>query len=185
MARSCGRRGLLPPGDPGVARGSRRFSTKGTPVTVLGAAPRIADAYEAKSADERHLAELLKKLPEMQRVHERLEWHREAMRLCAKFQAVDDLGEAIDGLEGCAPLDTPEGRRLYEVLLGEKRAAYRDEKARLDHDVERSRWFSSIAQASAARLAPAELAELESELNRFREDYALTLAKCRGEGASC
>lgn len=136
-------------------------------------------AYEAQTPDERHLAALMERLPQMQQAQERLERHREARRLCDKFQAVDDLGTATDGLEAQEPLNTPEGRRLYEVLLKEKRAAYRDEKRRLDHDVAHSR-FSSVVEAHAACMEPAELAELEEELNRFREDYALTLSKCHG-----
>ena len=138
-----------------TTRATRETCSAGVP----GAAPQVAGAYEARTPDERHLAALMERLPQMQRV--------------------DDLGAAIDGLEAQEPLDTPEGRRLYTVLLNEKRAAYRDEKARLDRDVERS-GFASIVEAHAARLDPAELAELERELNRFREDYALTLAKCQG-----
>lgn len=158
-----------------TTRATRETCSAGVP----GAVPQVAGTYEARTPDERHLAALMERLPQMQRVQERLERHREARRLCEKFQAVDDLGAAIDGLEAQEPLDTPEGRRLYTVLLNEKRAAYRDEKARLDRDVERS-GFASIVEAHAARLDPAELAELERELNRFREDYALTLAKCQG-----
>lgn len=141
-------------------------------------APTVAGTYEALSADERHLAGLMEHLPRMQQIQEQLERHRDAMRLCEKFQTVDDLDEAIEGLEAQPPLNTPEAQRLYTVLLGEKRAAYRDEKRRLDHDVARSR-FANIMEAFSARLEPREVAELEGELNRFREDYALTLAKCQ------
>lgn len=161
-----------------TARATREACAAGVP----GAAPRAAGAYEARTPDERHLAALMERLPQMQQIQERLERHREARHLCEKFQAVDDLGSAIDELEAQEPLNTPEGRRLYTVLLNEKRAAYRDEKARLDHDVGRS-CFASIVEAHAACLEPAELAELEAELNRFREDYALTLAKCQGQEA--
>lgn len=138
----------------------------------------VTDAYEARTADERHLAALMERLPHIQQIQERLDRHRDAVRLCEKFQTVDDLGEAIDGLESQEPLNTPEGQRLYAVLLGEKRAAYHDEKRRLDHDVARSQ-FASIVEAFSARLETQEVAELEGELNRFREDYALTLAKCQ------
>ena len=138
-----------------------------------------AGAYEARTADERHLDALMEQLPAMQEVQGRLERHRAAVRLCEKFRGVDDLGCAIDEIEAQGPLNTPEARQLYDVLLAEKRAAYRDEKARLDSDVARSQ-FATVVEASAACLAPEEVRSLEEELNRFRDDYALTLAKCQG-----
>lgn len=137
-----------------------------------------AAPYQARTTDERHLAALMERLPRMEQVMERLQAHREACALWEKYQNVDDLGTAIDGLEAEKPLETPEAQRLYRILLDEKRAAYRDEKARLDHDMARSR-FASIIEADAARLEPEQARALEDELNRFREDYALTLAKCQ------
>ena len=134
--------------------------------------------YTAQTTAEEHLKQLMDKLGYYQEIQERLEAHRAARQILAKYAYVDDLEEAIDILEHQDPVHTQEGPRLHAVLLGEKRDSLGRERARFEHDLQRSR-FGTVAEASRACLSDQEVKRYEDELNSYREDYAFTLAKCQ------
>ena len=138
------------------------------------------DRYEAQTPAERHLRELLDELPRMQQVQSRLEAHHAACQLLSKHTGIEDLEGDIDELEAKDPQRSGVNPELYATLLKEKRAALERERARFAHDLDHSR-FSSIGEVIRARLADPLAHSLETELNRYREDYAFTLAKCQGE----
>ena len=131
-----------------------------------------------RTRTEMHMQELLDDLPHMEDIKDRLAAHREAAQLYAAYQCVEDLEQALEILESRDPAHTPEGPRLYGILLNEKRAALARERARLDHNLARSR-FSTIAEVSHALLPAPVVHSYEEELNRYRDDYAYTFARCQ------
>ena len=141
-----------------------------------------AECYGATTEAERHLRDLLDELPRMQRVQEQLETHREACRIVSKYQCVDDLEGDIEQLEAKDPLRCGIDPGLMSTLLQEKRSALKRERARFNHDLERSP-FDSLPHAVRSRLPEQVAMSLEAELNRYREDYAYTLARCQTEAA--
>ncbi len=136
------------------------------------------NGYEAQNPAERHLSELLDELPRMQQVQSRLEAHQTACQLLSKHAGIEDLEGDIEELEEKDPLRSGVSPKLYAALLREKRSALEREKTRFAHDLARSR-FTNIGEAIRARIADPLARSLEAELNRYREDYAFTLAKCQ------
>lgn len=134
------------------------------------------DAYEAQSAAERHMQELLDRLPRMQEIQARLEAHHAAGQILAKYACVDDLEGDIEELEARDPSRDGVNPELLARLIKEKRDSLARERARLDHDLAESR-FANVPLAAQARIPQAEALALEEELNRYREDYAYTLAR--------
>ncbi len=135
-------------------------------------------AYEAQSATERHMQELLDQLPRMQGIQERLEAHHAAGQILEKYAYVDDLEGDIEELQAKDPARDGVNPELLARLLKEKRGSLVRERARLDHDLAQSR-FASVSLAARARIPQAEALALEEELNRYREDYAYSLARCQ------
>lgn len=139
-----------------------------------------SDIYEARSAAEAHLQGLLERLPHMQQIQERLEAHHAAGQLLSKYAYVDDLEGDIEQLAGKDPVRDGVNPELLARLLKEKRDALARERTRFEHDLAASP-FPNVALASRARLGKDEALALEDELNRYREDYAYTLARCQAE----
>lgn len=135
-------------------------------------------AYQARNRSEAHMQHLLEELPRMQQIQARLEAHHAAGQVLAKYACVDDLEGDIEELEGKGPLRDGVNPELLATLLSEKRAALGRERARLEHDLARSR-FASVPEAARARIPDEEARALEGQLNRYREDYAYTLSRCR------
>lgn len=161
--------------------------------------------FDATTA-ERHLRRLQRRLPEILRARDRLSTSREARQVMEKYAYVDDLEQALDGLEEQArelgiPLEgsregsedpgapTPAAAvtarqtssldlRLFKELLSQKRSALARERVRFAHDLAASS-FHDAAEASAATLSEPEARRLEREVNEFCDEYALTLAQCR------
>ncbi len=140
------------------------------------------NAYQAESANERHLQSLLADMPRMKEIQAKLERHRAAGQVLAKYSCVDDLEGDLEQLESRAFDRDAIDPKLYEQLVNEKRLALRGEKTRFERDLAHSP-FTSVPEASRARLAEADALALEDELNRFREDYAYTLARCEADAA--
>ena len=139
-------------------------------------------AYQAESANERHLQSLLANMPRMQEIQAKLERHRAAGQVLAKYSCVDDLEGDLEQLESREFDRDAIDPKLYERLVSEKRLALRGEKARFERDLAHSP-FASVPEASRARLAEVDALALEDELNRFREDFAYTLARCEADAA--
>lgn len=137
-----------------------------------------------RTYDEMHMQELLDALPHMKDIRDRLAAHREATQVYATYQCVEDLEQALEILESRNPIDTPEGPRLYGILLSEKRSALTRERARLDHNLAHSR-FSTIAEVSHAMLPAPVVRFYEEEFNHYREDYAYTFARCQSKEKTC
>ena len=138
---------------------------------------QLTGAYQAESANERHLQSLLAEMPRMQEIQAKLERHRAAGQVLAKYSCVDDLEGDLEQLESRTFDRDAIDPKLYEQLVNEKRLALRFER-----DLEHSP-FASVPEASRARLPEADALVLEDELNRFREDYAYTLARCEADAA--
>lgn len=143
---------------------------------------QLTGAYQAESANERHLQSLLANMPHMQEIQAKLERHRAAGQVLAKYSCVDDLEGDLEQLESRAFDRDAIDPKLYEQLVNEKRLALRGEKTRFERDLAHSP-FASVPEASRARLSEADALALEDELNRFREDYAYTLARCEADAA--
>lgn len=139
-------------------------------------------AYQAESANERHLQSLLADMARMQEIQAKLERHRAAGQVLAKYACVDDLEGDLEQLESRGFDRDAIDPKLYGQLVNEKRLALRGEKTRFERDLARSP-FASVPEASLARLAEADALALEDELNRFREDFAYTLARCEADAA--
>ncbi len=134
-----------------------------------------SDRYEACSQVQAHLQALLERLPYMQQVQERLKAHHAAGQLLSKYACVDDLEGDIEELEAKDPARSGVNPDLFERLLKEKRDALAGERARFERDLAASP-FASVPEAARARIPQAEALALEDEFNRYRDDYALSLA---------
>lgn len=62
-------------------------------------------------------------------------------------------------------------------IVEERRAELAREQARLDEELSQST-FDSLEEARAAVLTPVQLAQLISEIGRYRDSYAAALSNC-------
>ncbi len=126
-----------------------------------------------------HMENLMKQLPSMTEKWHRYQLHMSAVRIQQQFQAVDDLEQALEQLEHQGPREIAEYGGLHQKVVNEKRLHLNRERRRLDADLASSP-FGDVRQAHTALIPTDELNALVREVNRFREDYAYTLAQCQG-----
>lgn len=137
-------------------------------------------AHESRAADgwaTLHMKELMDELPAMLEKQARRERHEKAVPICQQWRCVDELEQALAILRGHSPFEAAAYGGMHETVVREKELQLAREQARLEADLAAGP-FGDVQEAAAALLDERALNGYIDELNRYRRDYAYTLAQC-------
>jgi hypothetical protein len=144
-----------------------------------GTSKQQAVEHASEKAAERHMMSLQEQLPQMLALKRRIERHHAAKRVLEQYECVSELQQSIDTLtaERDSLQGDPQRMRMWSMLMQEKQSRLRRESSRYAHDL-KSNGFANEVEAYRCSLGRDELRGCEERLNRFREEYACTLAQC-------
>ncbi|MBS5449961.1 MAG: hypothetical protein KHY83_06695 [Coriobacteriia bacterium] len=141
--------------------------------------------HESQAAADwatRHMEELVDELPAMLEKQARRERHEKAVPVYQQWKCVDELEQALAILHGQSPFEAAAYGGMHEAVIREKELQLAQEQARLASDLVASP-FADVQEAAAALLDERALNGCIDELNRYRRDYAYTLAQCERASA--